>query len=44
LIDRDEGVDASAYIKKLQKAFKKERAAAAPPATTTAVPKPSAGL
>jgi hypothetical protein len=45
LIDSDEGGDASAYIKKLQKALNKERAAAALPATNSANPaKPSAGL
>ncbi|MDB5091796.1 MAG: hypothetical protein JWR09_5790 [Mucilaginibacter sp.] len=46
LIDSDEGADASAYIKKLQKAFNKERAVAAavPTANPTAVPKPAAGL
>jgi hypothetical protein len=45
LIDSDEGGDASAYIKKLQKALNKERAAAALPATNSAnALKPSAGL
>jgi hypothetical protein len=45
LIDSDEGGDASAYIKKLQKALNKERAAAVLPTTKpTAAPKPSAGL
>jgi predicted type IV restriction endonuclease len=45
LIDSDEGGDASAYIKKLQKALNKERAAAVLPTTkATAAPKPSAGL
>ena len=45
LIDSDEGGDASAYIKKLQKAFNKERAGADLPTTNpTAAPKPSAGL
>jgi hypothetical protein len=45
LIDSDEGGDASAYIKKLQKAFNKERAVAALPTTNpSTAPKPSAGL
>jgi predicted type IV restriction endonuclease len=45
LIDSDEGGDASAYIKKLQKAFDKERAVAAQPAANPiTAPKPSAGL
>jgi hypothetical protein len=45
LIDSDEGGDASAYIKKLQKAINKERAAAAPPTTNpTSIPKQPAGL
>jgi hypothetical protein len=45
LIDSDEGADASAYIKKLQKAFDQERAGAALPTTNpTTDPKPSAGL
>jgi hypothetical protein len=45
LIDSDEGGDATAYIKKLQKAFNKERAqSAAPAANPAAAPKPSAGL
>jgi hypothetical protein len=44
LIDSDEGGDASAYIKKLQKAFDKERAVAVPGTNPTAAPKPVAGL
>jgi predicted type IV restriction endonuclease len=42
LIDSDEGGDASAYIKKLQKAFNKERAVAVSTANPTAAPKSSA--
>jgi hypothetical protein len=43
LIDSDEGGDASAYIKKLQKALNKERAVAGVPAANpVAAPKPSA--
>ena len=45
LIDSDEGQDATTYIKKLQKAFDKERAVAAlPMAKPTTDPKPTAGL
>jgi predicted type IV restriction endonuclease len=45
LIDSDQGSDASAYVKKLQKAFNKERAVTALPTTSPlAAPKPSAGL
>ncbi|MEH2570648.1 type I restriction enzyme HsdR N-terminal domain-containing protein [Bradyrhizobium sp. AZCC 2289] len=46
LIDSDEGQDASAYIKKLQKAFDKERAVttAVPKANPTTDPNPAAGL
>jgi hypothetical protein len=45
LIDSEEGGDASAYIKKLQKAFDKERAVAAlSPIKPTTATKSSAGL
>jgi hypothetical protein len=44
LIDSDQGGDASAYIKKLQKALDEERAAVPPTTNPTAAPKPSADL
>jgi hypothetical protein len=44
LIDSDEGGDASAYIKKLQRAFNKERAVGAiPMANPTTAPRPATG-